>query len=145
MKTIGLPLERLRDIPENTPVVMVNLLRYRREVAYAEAPDGVTTGRDAYYRGYIPTFLKIVGALGGAAAEVRPLYVGAVVTGLVVAGDERWDDAAIVSYPNIATFRAIVESEVYRREAQPHRLAALEDWRLLATVPDSSMAGAVTP
>src|SRR6185369_13256948 len=119
-------------IPENTPVVMLNLLRYRKEAAYhgSARPPGVRTGREAYYEGYIPTFRKLAAAIGGRAAEMRPLYFGAAVAGLVVPGDERWDDVALISYPDVAAFRSIVESEAYAREALPHRLAALDDWRL---------------
>lgn len=135
MKTTELQLTNLREIPENRPVVMVNLLRYRQEAAYAgAAPPGVRSGREAYAQGYIAAFKKIAATIGGRAAEMHPLYFGAVVAGLVLPPEERWDDVGIISYPDVATFRRIVESEAYAREAAPHRLAALEDWRLIATV-----------
>jgi hypothetical protein len=144
MKTIELPLSNLREIPENTPVVMLNLLRYRQEAAYpGAAPAGVRSGRDAYYQCYIPTFMKLAAATGGRAAEMRPLFLGAAVAGLVLPPDERWEEVALISYPDIAAFRIIVESEAYAREAAPHRLAALEDWRLIATVADARMTAAV--
>jgi hypothetical protein len=137
MKTTELQLADLRAIPENTPIVMVNLLRYRQAAAYVgrAAPAGVHSGREAYFQGYIPAFQKLAEALGGEAAEMKPLYLGASVAGLVLPPEERWDDVGIISYPNIAAFRSIVASEAYAREAAPHRLAALEDWRLIATVP----------
>lgn len=52
---------------------------------------------------------------------------------LVAPPDEQWDDIAIVEYPNFAAFRRVVESSDYKTEATPHRKAALEDWRLIAT------------
>ena len=48
------------------------------------------------------------------------------------ASSERWDEAAINEYGDFATFRAIADTETYRREVAPHRHAALEDFRLFA-------------
>ncbi|MGC2777295.1 MAG: hypothetical protein WA418_16835, partial [Bradyrhizobium sp.] len=38
---------------------------------------------------------------------------------------ERWDEAAINEYGDFATFRSIVDTETYRREAAPHRHARI--------------------
>lgn len=48
------------------------------------------------------------------------------------ASSERWNEAAINEYGDFATFRAIADTETYRREVAPHRHAALEDFRLFA-------------
>ena len=52
--------------------------------------------------------------------------------GVAPAG-EQWDDVALVERPSFEVFRTLVESEAYRKEADPHRAAALADWRLIAT------------
>lgn len=51
---------------------------------------------------------------------------------VVAPADEGWDDVAIVQYPSFAAFRAVIESEDYRTTAEPHRMAALDDMRLIA-------------
>ncbi len=61
-------------------------------------------------------------------------WFGSVMTCLVAPPGERWDEIAIVRYPSFAAFRSYVESEAYETEAVPHKVAALDDWRLLATV-----------
>ncbi len=57
------------------------------------------------------------------------------MAGLLAApADEHWDIIALVQYPDYATFRKISESKSYLEDAEPHRLAALEDLRLIATL-----------
>lgn len=70
-------------------------------------------------------------ATGG--ADIFPVWLG-TVSGLVVApADETWHMIAIVSYPSFSVFRNVAESPKYAEIAQPHRLAALVDLRLIAT------------
>jgi hypothetical protein len=38
---------------------------------------------------------------------------------------------AVVRYENFEGFRKMVESEVYRRDVEGHRLAALKEFRLI--------------
>jgi hypothetical protein len=117
-------------IPEGAPFHMLNLLRYKERAEYPKG-SGVApcSGREAYHRGYIGTFMKL---LGGTPVEVA--WLGSVMTSLVAPPGERWDELAIVRYPSFAVFRSYVESPAYEAEAVPHRIAALDDWRLLATV-----------
>lgn len=46
--------------------------------------------------------------------------------------DELWDDVVLVEYGNFATFRTVVGSPEYERDAAPHRRAGLENWRFIA-------------
>ncbi|WBL75894.1 hypothetical protein I3J27_22990 [Bradyrhizobium xenonodulans] len=122
--------------PGDQPIFMLNLLRYRDEALYrANAELPVCSGREAYYTRYVPAFRKLALRQG-----VVPTWLGSVGALLVGAEGEAWHDVAIVRYPDFATFQHIVSSADYRREAEPHRLAALADWRLIATtevqVPD---------
>ena len=117
-------------IPEGTPFFMLNLLRYKERADYRGRPDVTPcSGREAYHQGYVAAFAKIA---EGVAVEIA--WLATVVTELVAPANEHWNELAIVRYPDFAAFRRIVESARYELEAAPHRRAALEDWRLLATV-----------
>ena len=63
---------------------------------------------------------------------MQVLFLGAVQAGIVISPEEIWDEVALVEYPSLKAFRSIVESQDYHAEADPHRKAALEDWRLIA-------------
>jgi uncharacterized protein (DUF1330 family) len=52
----------------------------------------------------------------------------------VVAGPEGegWDWVAVVRYENLQGFRDMVESKKYKEAVEPHRVAGLKEWRLIA-------------
>lgn len=115
-------------IPAGEPFFMLNLLRYKEQADYGGRPGpGPCSGRDAYHRGYVGWFQRLP-----AGTDVSVAWNGAVLTALVAPPGERWDELVIVRYPSYAAFRAIVESASYEAEAAPHRLASLDDWRLMA-------------
>ena len=119
-------------IPEDAPVVMLNLLRYRAQADYGGHPDSAAgSGREIYFGHYVPAF-NAVAALKEVQTSI--VYVGTALAGLVAPPDERWDDIALVEYPSLAAFRSIAESREYQAQASHHRRAALQDWRLIATV-----------
>ena len=113
-------------------VAMLNLVRFRPEVTY---PDGFAPTkadpRSAYFEGYAGAFREVAKQVGVEGIEV--LFRGPVAGGLVAAPEDRWDEVIIVRYRSFADFRRIVESEQYKRLADPHRRAAVADWRLIAT------------
>jgi hypothetical protein len=120
-----------RDLPDGQPFYMVNLLRFRDAAAYTDGvtPAG-TSGQEAYFRGYLPAFGAVAKELD--LEIVQPVFAG-MVAGIVAGpSDELWHATAIVAYPDFAAFRRIAESEGYLRTADPHRRAALADWRLIA-------------
>ncbi len=93
-------------IPQNTPVYMVNLLRYRERAEYASGSEfQPCSGREAYTQRYVPAF-RALAAPGG----VKVFWLGAVLAGVVVSSGEQWDDIGIVEYPAFAAFQRIVES-----------------------------------
>jgi hypothetical protein len=117
------------NLPADQPVLMLNLLRYRDQALYlsdTELP--ACSGREAYFTRYVPAFRKLAAGQG-----IAPHWLGSAKAVLVGAEDERWDDVALVRYPDFTTFRRIASSTEYRRDAEPHRLAALTDARLIAT------------
>lgn len=126
-------LETLRaHWPAGQPLWMVNLLRFRDKAQYTQGtePKG-STGREAYFHGYVAGFAQVVAALG--IEHVQPVWAG-VVHGLAAGpSGEVWHASAIVEYPDFATFERITQSDAYTRLALPYRRAALEDWRLIAT------------
>ena len=119
-------------LPEDVPIIMLNLLRYREHAEYGERTDvAPCSGREAYFQHYIPAFNKIASANS---ITTNIFYYGTVLASLVAPADEPWDDVALVEYPSFAAFRRIAESREYAVEAAHHRRAALENWRLVATI-----------
>ena len=114
-------------------VHMVNLLRFRAEAAYgAGAAFSPCSGREAYFQRYAPAFARIAAKL----APDEPVTVAMlcrVHATIVPPTGESWDEIAIVAYPSFETLRRIVESADYLADADPHRRAAVQDWRFLAT------------
>ncbi len=133
MRTIEIEADNMQAaidaIPKDVPITMLNLLRYREQADYGTRV-GVTpcSGREAYSQRYVPAFSQM------AAPGIALLWLGSVAARLVGPSEEQWDDVALVEYPSFAAFRDLVESARYREEASYHRLAALADWRLIATV-----------
>ena len=68
-----------------------------------------------------------------ASTDYKLRFFGSVVAKLAGPEGAQWDDIAIVEYANFAAFCGVVDSERYRKEANHHRLAALEDFRLFVT------------
>lgn len=122
--------ERLRAFlaePEDGPIVMINLLRYRERAAY---PDGFQaapcSGAEAYGR-YSEAVQPLLTRAGG-----RPIWIGQVRDTLIAEPGEAWDNAILVQYPSRKAFIEMASSPDYLAIA-PHRSAALADSRLIAT------------
>ena len=108
-------LAALRDNPSEGPVVMLNLLKFRRG-----------GGSRAYAR-YSDAVQAVLSAHGG-----RFLYLGRGAERLV--GNEDWDAVALVEYPSRKVFLKIVESPEYAAMAA-FREDGLERTVLYATDP----------
>ncbi|HZQ72549.1 MAG TPA: DUF1330 domain-containing protein [Burkholderiales bacterium] len=112
----------LRSLPDQGPVVMLNLVRFR-----AQSADGEGSGRDAYLR-YSVAAMRLIKARGGTV-----LWAGDVEGAAL--GDpsgQRWDYAVLVRYPSRAAFLGMMTSAEYAR-ANVHRENGLEDHVILAT------------
>ena len=93
----------VRSLPDNGPVVMVNLVRFREQ-----SLDGNGTGFEAYQRyskGDMP-LLKKVGGTVIWAGKVEGVSVGDL-------GDGRWDWVVLVLYPSRASFLEMMTSTEY--------------------------------
>jgi len=114
------------------PIQMVNLLRYFQDAHYPAGNNlPPCSGREAYYQRYIPEFAKVASKVAPNSFSIT--FIGNVQATLVAPAAESWDDIAIIEYSSIEAFRDIVESAHYVSDADPHRRAALKDWRFIAT------------
>ena len=113
--------ELLRSIPDEGPVVMVNLVRFREQ-----SLDGNGSGWDAYARyskGDMPLLKKVGGTI---------LWAGHVETAaLGDLADDRWDWVVLVHYPSRSAFLEMMTSEEYAR-INKDRENGVEDHVILA-------------
>jgi uncharacterized protein (DUF1330 family) len=118
----------LRDVPDERPVTMVNLLKYRAQARYEDGDEAPCTGREAYSR-YKKAFTETVGAVSQAEVvfqgPVQQVFIG-------VAGQPEtdWDEVLVVRYPSRRHFLAMMADATYRA-ALRHRYAGLERTVLL--------------
>ncbi|MDE2561693.1 MAG: DUF1330 domain-containing protein [Sphingomonadales bacterium] len=118
--------QAFKDLPRDTPIHMLNLLRFKALADYPEGhPDHGSglTGAEAY-REYARSIQPILARVG--AAMVWQGRFECVVTG--PAGE--WDDAFVMGYPSAAAFLAMVTDPEYQQHVA-HRTAAVEDSRLI--------------
>ena len=116
-------------VPEDTPIVMINLLRYRERAEYPKGSSAEPcSGREAYqrYGAAVVTHLRAAGA--------EMIWMGSVQATPIAVDGEEWDDALLVRYPSKQAFLGMVTKPDYQKDAV-HRTAALLDSRLIATLP----------
>jgi hypothetical protein len=109
-----------------TPIVMLNLNRYRDRAQYDDpGPDDDLPGREAYLR-YGEVALRAMAEVGAQILWLRPAEQ-------VFAGcdHDTYDEALAVWYPNRGAFLQMLSLDWYR-EALVHRRAALEHATIIA-------------
>ena len=116
-------IQELMKGPADTPVVMVNLLTFKKR-----ATDG-HEGESGYaaYMQYAEQMRKIVEAAGG-----RFIWSGRVDSVVIGSSDERFDIVGLVEYPSRAAFLKLVSSPEVAKIGV-HRAAGLESQWLIAT------------
>ena len=118
----------LRDVPDERPITMVNLLKFRAQARYEDGEEAPCSGREAYAR-YKKAFTVTVGAVSQAQVvfqgPVQQVFIG-------VAGrpEADWDEVLVVRYPSRRHFLAMMADPAYS-EALRHRYAGLERTVLL--------------
>ncbi len=109
-----------------TPIVMLNLNRYRERARYDDpGPDDDLSGSEAYRR-YGEVALRAMAEVGAQILWLRPAEQ-------VFAGcdHDTYDEALAVWYPNRAAFLQMLGLDWYR-DALVHRRAALEHATVIA-------------
>jgi uncharacterized protein (DUF1330 family) len=99
----NLNIEALSALPDDAPVVMLNLMRFRDR-----SLDGKGSGWDAYLR-YSALAIKLIKTRGGTITWTGT----AEAVALGVAEGNRWDYVALVRYPSHASFIDMVTSPEY--------------------------------
>ena len=118
----------LRDVADNQPITMVNLLKYRAQARYEDGSESPCSGREAYAR-YKHAFTQTVGTV----SQAEIVFQGAmqqVFIGQAGQPETDWDEVLIVRYPSRQHFLAMMADATYR-EALRHRYAGLERTVLL--------------
>jgi len=124
-------LDEAAQVIGDSPVVMINLLRFRDAPDYpASFADAKPDARSGYYEGYVGGFRETCEELG---IVPELLYAGSRIHSLLGGPHDDWDEIAIVRYDSFADLRRILDSQTYQRRAKPHRFAVIADWRFIAT------------
>jgi uncharacterized protein (DUF1330 family) len=117
---------RFRDSDREGPVQMLNLVRLKPRATY---PDGREASGAEAYAAYGRDSLPVFSRLGG-----KVVWQGRFELMLIGPADERWDHCFIAEYPSVGAFVEMIRDPVYR-EAVKHRQAAVEESRLIRTMP----------
>lgn len=113
----------LNALPDDTPVVMLNLMRFREK-----SLDGNGSGWDAYLR-YSALTVPMIKARGGTL-----LWTGEAKTvALGEAQGNQWDYVALVYYPSVAAFIDMMTSADYENLSDPHRRNGCAEHVIIAT------------
>jgi hypothetical protein len=129
-------------ISPEKPIFMFNLMRFKPQATYLTDDPTFTslpacTGQEAYYTRYIPKFFEFK-------SSGTPIFLGKPIQGVIATladatedaahggtDNEKWDAVAIVRYVNLGDFRKLVDSDIYRKTGMPHRVAAVEEYKLI--------------
>lgn len=119
------------DLPRDTPIDMLNLIRFRETALY---PAGHPAGGEgltgaAAYRRYQKESAPVFTRLGG-----HILWSATPQLVLIGPAGEHWDAAFVAHYPSAAAFLEMIADPAYRA-AVIHRQAAVQTSRLIRTAP----------
>jgi len=118
-------MQTLLSGPDDGPVVMVNLLRFK---PFADPPNANLPGEEAYRR-YAQAMIAFVESKGG-----RVIWSGRVVSQVIGEGADVFQMVGLVEYPSRKAFVEIA-TDPYVQEIGVHRASGLEGQWLLAAIP----------
>lgn len=121
-------IQDLENDTSSTPIVMLNLLKFRDRAEYGDGRQTSLTGREAYMI-YFQAMEKIVAHEGG-----RFLFKGDILSGVIGLIEQQWDAAALVEYPSSAEFVRITSLPSVTDISQ-HRTAGLAGQILIRVAP----------
>lgn len=116
-------IQALLAEPDDRPVVMVNLLRFKET---AGAPNEGLSGEEAYRRYAAPMLARVLSSGG------RVIWTGRLDSQLVGGGGEGFHVVALIEYPSRKAFVELTTDPVFE-EIGIHRASGLEGQWLLAT------------
>ena len=115
----------MNHVPMDTPIMMLNMLRFREQALYtSDVQVEPCSGREAYQRYSDASFEKIKAT--GASINFRSKSLFS----MIAPEDETWDEIFIVKWPKFKDFLDVILSEEYQKGTY-HRTAALLDSRLI--------------
>lgn len=132
MAHLTINTKTLAALDQDSPVTMINFLRYRDIAHFQNREELPCTGLEAYQR-YAAKALTLVESMG---ASVRLVSAAAAVC---APEGESWDDIIIVDYPSVRSFIGMADSTEYQSFCYL-REAALADTRLIACQGNASFA-----
>jgi uncharacterized protein (DUF1330 family) len=113
----------LMTAPDDGPVVMLNLLKFKPRATNAESTGGEE------YRRYGDAAVEMIEARGG-----KVLWTGRADQVLIGDPEQDWDAVLLVQYPSRAAFVDMVTTPEYDK-AHGHREAGLERTIVIACTP----------
>jgi uncharacterized protein (DUF1330 family) len=119
----------LAEAPDEGPVVMLNLLKFK---ARADGAEGSGAGEYAKYGDEV---VQMVESRGG-----KVLWMGRADQILIGDAAEGWDSVALVQYPSRKDFLEMVSTPEYEK-AHEHRESGLERTVLIACTETVSRLG----
>ena len=125
----------LEQVPENRPIVMLNLLRYREQADYPADFDATPCSGEEAYQRYGVVAAARVASVGG-----RLIWAGRADCTVIGPEAETWDTVVLVEYPSKQAFAEMIGQPEYQA-VSPHRTAALADSRLVATEAQANALG----
>ena len=108
-------LRALRDYPEDVPVKMLNLLKFKEKVEDTSGSEAY----EEYLKAAEPFLLK---------SSAKLLFVGKTEISLIGPLEKEWDKVLVVEYPSKKHFFKMATAEGYPSHL---RERALEDSRLI--------------
>ncbi|MDG2003058.1 MAG: DUF1330 domain-containing protein [Novosphingobium sp.] len=119
--------ERFKGLPRDTPIHMLNLIRWKQWAEYPaghESAEKGWTGRQAYqeYHRTIAPVLERVGAHIAWSGSFEAMVTGPE--------SERWDAGFVMVYPNASAFFGLVKDAEYKLHVA-NRTAGVADSRLM--------------
>jgi uncharacterized protein (DUF1330 family) len=119
----------LMGAPDEGPVVMLNLLKFKKKAEGSEASGASEYGK------YTDAVVQMVEARGG-----KVIWLGRADQMLIGNPEEDWDSVALVQYPSRKDFVEMVSSPEYE-SAHEHRESGLERTVLIACTERLSRLG----
>ena len=133
LQPTGDQVRALRDRATGEPIAMLNLLKFKERAVYEDGRPADLSGEEAYGL-YARAFRDIMEPRG-----VKILYAGRTRGVLIGAGDDLWDEVAIIQYPSTQVMLDMLRDETYQ-QAQQHRAAGLEGQLLIECGPGNTFS-----